>query len=146
MSVNLNSDVFSFEILQRSIMETLGSEIQRVGSITDEAEQSKEKAKLLAQVQRLDMIAAKTRVAICSAISLVQAIRIVPEEENLQFVDGFKTGLGWKNLYRPGGPFIYDEPQSYLNHKAWMKGFDKGVLDSKPIVEKLQQELGLKVE
>ena len=45
---------------------------------------------------------------------------------------GYKTGVAWKDNYRPGGPFDYGynlvtRKESKLLIKAWFSGFDEGL-------------------
>ncbi len=131
---------------QKSIPQSLDSEIKRISSIIDVEKQSEEKVELLNLIECLYEASSSIKVILNSVRREAQAIRVVPREEKIIYIDGFKTGLGWREDYRPGGPYVHASAQSTLNHKAWMKGFDEGKLAQAPILEKLQQELGLKVE
>jgi hypothetical protein len=64
------------------------------------------------------------------------------DELNSNYIDGYHTGLKWKDNYRPGGPYVMttssrnDKPefvercrQSLQDNKDWLAGFDRGLAD-----------------
>lgn len=44
------------------------------------------------------------------------------------YEDGYNNGLYWpdKWKHKPGGPFIYDTPESKECHRLWMLGWEMG--------------------